>query len=185
LFDGVPAPLIYVSSNQINAVVPYAVAGQSATEVQVERGGAWSNMETLDVAEASPGVFTLTQAGVGQSAALNVESDGSLTLNSPSNPANRGGVVVLYATGEGETAPALADGQIVNGPLPEPALPVTVTIGGVPAQVLYSGAAPGFVAGLLQLNVVVPNLGATGDAVPVVVNVGDQPSQDGPTIAVE
>jgi uncharacterized protein (TIGR03437 family) len=184
LFDAVPAALVYVSSSQINAVVPYSVAGQPTTLVQVEHGGAWSNIVTLDVAEASPGVFTLTQTGAGQAAALNVEADGSLTVNGAGNPVARGGVVVLYATGEGVTDPAGTDGEIVNGEPPLPVLPVTVTIGGVPAVVLYSGAVPGFVTGLLQVNAVVSEQVVPGVAVPVVITVGDQPSQDGPTIAV-
>jgi uncharacterized protein (TIGR03437 family) len=115
LFDGVAAPLIYVSASQINAIVPYSVAGQTTTEVQVESAGAWSNMVTLDVAEASPGIFTVTQAGSGQAAALNVEADGSLTVNNAANAVGRGGVVVLYATGEGQTSPAGVDGEIVDG----------------------------------------------------------------------
>ena len=186
LFDGVPAPLIHVSANQINAIVPYAVAGQASTQVQVERGGAWSNIVTFDVAEASPGIFTLNQTGGGQAAALNVEADGSLTVNGPGNPVARGGMVVLYATGEGQTDPPGSDGQIVSGAaVPMPLLPVTATIGGVPAQVVYSGPAPGSVAGLLQINAVTSEQVAPGPAVPVVITVGDQPSQSGPTIAVE
>ena len=185
LFDGVPAPLIHVSANQINAVVPYSVAGQASTLVQVERGGAWSNIVTFDVAEASPGIFTLDQTGAGQAAALNVEADGSLTLNGPGNPVARGGVVVLYATGEGQTDPPGSDGQIVSGAVPVPQLPVTTTIDGVPAQVVYSGSVPGSVAGLLQINAVVSEQVAPGAAVPVVITVGDQPSQSDPTIAVD
>ena len=185
LFDGVAAPLIYVSANQINAIVPYSVAGQASTQVQVETTGAWSNIVTLDVAAVSPGVFTVTQSGAGQAAALNVEADGSLTVNNAANAVARGGVVVLYATGEGQTSPAGVDGEIVGDAPGQPVLPVTVSIGGIPAQVLYSGSAPGFVAGLLQVNAVVPAGVAPGSAVDVFVTVGSEQSQAGATIAVE
>ena len=62
-------------------------------------------------------------------------------------------------------------------------LPVSVSIAGHDAQVLYAGAAPGLVAGLMQINVVVPD-GVTGDALPIVVMVGRKASAAGVTIAV-
>ena len=106
-------------------------------------------------------------------------------MNNAANAVGRGGVVVLYATGEGQTSPAGVDGEIVDGVPGQPVLPVTVSIGGVPAQVVYSGSAPGFVAGLLQVNAVVPQGVTPGSAVSVVMTVGTQQSQAGATIAVE
>ncbi len=68
---------------------------------------------------------------------------------------------------------------------PAPVLPVSVTIDGLPAQVLYAGAAPGLVAGVLQINVVVPAdaYGATYDQ--VVVTVGDYVSPSAVTLTVQ
>jgi uncharacterized protein (TIGR03437 family) len=96
---------------------------------------------------------------------------------------------MIYATGEGLVTPAVADGSVTPGaePFPRPLLQVTVTIGGKQAQVAYAGAAPGFVAGVLQLNVRVPDdLAVSGvTVVPVVVTVGAASSQPNVTLAVQ
>jgi uncharacterized protein (TIGR03437 family) len=57
-FDGVPAPFIYTVENQLSAVVPYAVAGESSTQVQVEYRGTRSAPATLQLALSSPAIFT-------------------------------------------------------------------------------------------------------------------------------
>jgi uncharacterized protein (TIGR03437 family) len=102
-----------------------------------------------------------------------LNEDGS--LNSEENPATAGSVVVLYGTGEGQTDPLGVDGKPAVAPLPRPVLPVRVTIGGQDAEILYAGGAPGFTAGLLQLNVRIP-AGATG-TVNVVLYVGEEASR--------
>jgi len=90
----------------------------------------------------------------------------------------------MFATGEGQTSPPGVDGKLASGTLPQPVLPVVVTIGGQVAQVQYAGGAPGEVAGIMQLNVEIPTGIQTGDAVPVVLEVGGVPSQTGVTLAV-
>jgi len=184
LFDGVPAPLVYVSQNQNSVIVPYAVAGKSTTQVQVEYKGLKSKPVTLRVVSAAPGIFTLNSSGKGQGAVLNE----NMTINSGSNPALRGSIVVLYATGEGQTSPPGVDGKVASSVFPKPLLPVSVQIGGVPAEVLYAGAAPGLVAGVLQINVRVPlNEYLTinpDNTVWVGFTVGNASSQPGVTIAV-
>jgi uncharacterized protein (TIGR03437 family) len=90
----------------------------------------------------------------------------------------------LYATGEGQTTPAGIDGLLANGPTyPKPSLPVSVTIGGIAADVLYAGAAPTFVAGVMQMNVRVPAGLASGPQ-PVQLTVGNASSQQLITVAV-
>ena len=185
LFDGVPGAVIFASANQVNVVAPYSLAGKTSTQIQVERAGGWSNTLTVDVAPSGPGIFTLTQTGVGQAAALNFGLDGLLTLNGPGNRARRGGIVVIFATGEGLLAPPPEDGEIVGDELPRVQLPVSLTIGGVQAVVTYAGGAPGFVAGFVQINAVVPAGIAAGAAVPVVLSVGGVASPAGATIAVQ
>jgi uncharacterized protein (TIGR03437 family) len=184
LFDGVPAPLIYVWQNQNSAVVPYAVAGKLTTQAQVEYKGLKSEPVTLRVIPAIPGIFTLDSSGKGQAAALNEDA----TINSAANPARRGSIVVLYATGEGQTSPPGIDGKVASNVLPRPLLPVSVQLGGVPAEVLYAGAAPGLVAGVLQINVRVPLNGYftinPDNTVWVAFTVGNASSQPGVTIAV-
>jgi uncharacterized protein (TIGR03437 family) len=69
--------------------------------------------------------------------------------------------------------------------LKSPILPVTATIGGVPAQVPYAGTAPGIVSGIMQVNVLIPAGAPSGSAVPVVVSVGTASSQPGVTLAIQ
>jgi len=106
-------------------------------------------------------------------------------VNSSANPAAAGSVVVIYATGEGQTMPAGIDGKFAAGPgYPAPELPVSVTIGGLPADVLYAGAAPTLVAGVMQVNARVPAGVTSGDNA-VTVTVGTASSQPGITLAVK
>jgi len=129
-------------------------------------------------AAVAPGLFTADGSGHGQAASVN--QDG--TQNSTAFPAAAGQVLSLYGTGEGQTTPAGVDGKVGVAPLPQPIAPVMVTIGGVAAEVRYAGGAPAQVAGVLQLNVVVPK-GVSG-TVPVVLTVAGVPSQAGVTVAV-
>jgi uncharacterized protein (TIGR03437 family) len=69
-------------------------------------------------------------------------------------------------------------------PFPAPVLPVQVTVGGVPATVLYAGAAPGEVEGLMQIDVQIPSGIAAGSQVPVVLQVGSAVSAAGVWIAI-
>jgi uncharacterized protein (TIGR03437 family) len=180
LFDGQAAPLIYVSANQVSAVVPYALAGKPTTQLQIEYNGNQSTPAVLQVAGAAPGLFTADSSGKGQGAILNQDT----SLNSPKTPATRGSIVVLYATGEGQTTPPGVDGKIAQSTLPKPNLSVSARIGGIDAEVLYAGAAPGLAAGVLQANLRIPMDVAVGDAVPIVLVVGGIASQPGVTLAV-
>ena len=182
LFDGVPAPLLYVSGDQINTVVPYGVAGRASTQVQVEYLGALSKALTVPIATASPGVFTADASGTGQGAILNQD----LGINSAANPAAPGSIVMIYATGEGQVNPRPADGSITGTDvLPKPVNNVTVSIGGTQAEVLYAGEAPDLVAGVMQVNARIPMGIATGPAVPVMLAVGGIKSHTDVTLAVQ
>lgn len=181
LINNKPCPLLYVSSTQVNAIVPYATT-EIAT-IKVMNNGVSSNTLTIPVALASPGLFTVSENGKGQGSILN--EDG--TVNSSSNPAAKGSVIVLYGEGAGETTPPGLDGattSIVAPLLPQPLLPVTVQIGGEDAQVNYAGAAVSFVAGVLQVNVQIPQDAPSGN-LPVVLQVGNASSQPGVTVAIE
>jgi len=156
LFDGVPAPVLYAQAYQVNAIVPFAVTPGVTVRVQVEYNGTQSTATAVDVTKASPAIFTLDHPSPrgGKAAALN--QDG--TINSPANPASVGSIVTIYATGAGSMLPAVPDGQIVTTANAKPALPVTVNFYGTSAEVLYAGSAPGIVAGVLQINVRVPDV---------------------------
>jgi uncharacterized protein (TIGR03437 family) len=165
-FNGIAAPILYASSTQVAAVVPYAING-TAAQVTVAYQGETSDPFPVSVASSAPGIFTANQTGAGQAAAVNFDG----TINSPTNPANVGAYVSLYATGEGQTSPAGVDGQVSLGQT-HPVLPVTATVGGLPAVVQYAGGAPGQVAGLMQVNVQIPSAVQAGGYVPVVLKVG-------------
>ena len=181
LFDGSPAPLIFTSANQVAAVVPYATAGKPATQVQVEYLGQRSAAAAFPVAATSPGIFKLGDAGGGVGIWV-VNQDGS--LNSPANPAKAGDIVVFYATGAGQTNPPGVDGSIAAAPFPMPVQNVSVTIGGVQVSPLYAGAAPFEIAGLLQVNAMIPSGVAPSDAAPLVLTIGNAASQAGCTLAI-
>lgn len=180
LFDGVPAPLIFVEAGQINCVAPYSTAGKTTTEIEIEFQGGRSTRLTVPVAESAPAIFTMDASGAGQGAILN--QDGS--LNSSARPAAKGSIVVLFATGEGQTDPPGTDGKLAQVPAPKPRLPVAASIGGLPAEVLYAGGAPGLVAGVFQVNVRVPEGAPSGPAVPILLTVGGASGQPGVTLAV-
>ena len=135
-------------------------------------------MAAADV--SAPGLFTANSSGSGEVAAAN--QDGS--LNSQSNAAARGSVVTFYGTGAGQLSPAGIDGVLVGAPLPALTQPVSIRIGGKPAQVLYAGPAPGEVSGVLQIDAVVPLDAPSGDAVSVYLVIGNNSSPQGATLAV-
>jgi uncharacterized protein (TIGR03437 family) len=178
LFGGSAAPLFYVQGSQITAQAPYEIGGQSTVDLEVFFQGQSRGKVTVPVAASAPAIFTVS-AGTGLAIALNESG----TLNSAVEPAARGSIVTLYATGDGVEDPAAVDGKPAAGPLPKPALPVTLTMGGYPADILFAGAAPEF-AGLLQISARVPSGFASTGTVPVVLRIGAASSQTGVTLAV-
>jgi uncharacterized protein (TIGR03437 family) len=181
-FDNLPAPLLYISATQINAVVPYSIAGRATTQLVVTYQNTVSASIVLNVAASAPGIVDV--ANTTQGAILN--QDG--TLNTPNNAAAKGSSIVFFATGEGQTTPPGVDGMIIPAvlsALKHPVLPVSVTIGGQPADIQYAGSLPGFVSGAMQVNVVVPAGAPSGPAVPVVLTVGGNSSQGIATVALQ
>ncbi|HSU69720.1 MAG TPA: hypothetical protein VLJ39_22740, partial [Tepidisphaeraceae bacterium] len=182
LFDGQPAPLLYASSGQLAAVVPYSVDGKLGTQVQVKNGTNTSDLVAMPVSPVAPSIFSADYTGSGQGAILN--QDG-VTVNSVASPAAKGSIVSIYATGEGQTNPGGVDGQLAtDATLPKPKLPVQVWINGKSADVLYSGTAPGQVAGLFEVNAKIPDDTSAGE-VSLQVQVGNAFSQPGITVVVK
>jgi uncharacterized protein (TIGR03437 family) len=180
LIDGLASPMVYAQARQVSAIVPFGVAGKSRADLYVEYEGYRTNIVSLPVTTAAPGLFTLNATGRGPGAVLHPD----YSVNSATNPAPRGSVIILYGTGAGQTNPAGSDGKLAGEPLPRPVLPVTVRIGGLAAEVLYAGSAPGLVEGVLQVNARVPAGVTPGSAVPVQISVGSFSSQEGVTVAV-
>jgi uncharacterized protein (TIGR03437 family) len=161
LFDGQSATLFYTSATQINALAPASLSANSTTKISIVVDGAPIQSVSMPVVAAAPGIFTVAD-GTGQAAANN--QDGS--LNSASNPASRGTVVSLFATGQGSSA-----GN------------VTVMIAGYNAPLLYAGPAPGF-PGLMQINAQIPSGFLPPGIQSVLLSVGAAVSQAGVTIAI-
>jgi len=180
-FNDIPAPVFYTSGVVTSVIVPYGVAGSANASVVLKTGGQTTAAFSVPVVASVPAVFTLNSSGSGQAVAFN--QDGS--LNGASSAATKGSVVVLFATGEGVTNPPSDDGEVTTSDfLREPIAPVSLTIGGQNAQVLYAGSAPGSVAGLMEVEAVVPNGAATGSD-PVLLTVGTASSQTNVTINVK
>jgi uncharacterized protein (TIGR03437 family) len=173
LFDGVPAPMLYAADGQINAVVPYGIK-TPLTRMTVQSGALSVGPIPMPVVAAVPAIFSYDGSGSGQAVALNSDS----TYNPVATPAVRGTYITFYACGAGLMSTS-SDGAVtpLTSPWPAPQQPATVTIRGVDAQVLYAGAAPGYVSGLLQINVVVPTGIDFGDHLPLRLNIGNYSSQ--------
>jgi len=157
--DGSTVDPIYASAKQLNVIVPSGTPSAGTATLQVSiLGGSPTATWQIPLAPSAPAIFTLSGSGVGPGAIVN--QDG--TINSPSNPAPRGTAIEIYATGI--------------------AAPATVTIGGVNAQVLYTGNE---VQGLVQINAMIPQSLTPGTALPVVLTIGGATSQAGVTVAVQ
>jgi uncharacterized protein (TIGR03437 family) len=164
--NGKAAPVLYVTSNQVNFQVPWETAlGTANVTVMVD--GRTSNSVSVPVVIAAPELFVSGGQAIVQNAG------GS--LNSPSNPAKVGSTVTAYSTGSGPVSPAVADGAAA--PQSPPAMvtdSVSATIGTDTAHVSFAGLAPGFV-GLLQLNIEIPSGLATG-SYPLTVTIAGEAS---------
>jgi uncharacterized protein (TIGR03437 family) len=161
LFDGVPAPVLYAQSRQVNAIAPAELNG--TVHVTVTYNNQPFGPAVAKATSVIPGIFRLQIGQSAQAAAIN--QDG--TLNGPTNPAARGSVVTVWGTGYGETNPPCSPGGL-NIPRAEPLSPglsALITVGlpdplspfgpqTVPAQ--YAGSAPTLLCGVVQINFQVP-----------------------------
>jgi uncharacterized protein (TIGR03437 family) len=182
-FSGYPAPILFANSTQINAIVPYELAGAASASIEAQFGSARSNSVIVPVVASAPAIFSADASGQGPGAI----QDLSYHLVTASNPVSGGSYIQIFATGQGQTSPGGVDGLIepLTLPLPVPLLPVEVTVGGVVANLQYVGAAPGLVAGALQVNVEVPDGLPSGPAALVVSFGGVDFSQPGITVAIK
>ncbi len=177
-FDGLPAPLFYVGPNQITVQAPFGLQGRRSTHLSLVDFQQRVHDVTLPVTATAPGLFLH-----GSDPSLTVAVDGLGRVITRENPARPGDVLVFYAAGDGVRSPAVADGLPAVAPLPQPDAPISLTIGGSPIPLLYSGAAPGFV-GLLQINAQLPEDLPGGD-LPVTLLAGAQASPPGATLPVD
>lgn len=189
-FNDIAAPLLFVSPGQINAQLPWNVLSSGSSgnaTVVVRRGNSASAAQQIQVAQTSPALFTFPVGGTGLAIAIN--ANGSLAgaagaiQGVATEPAAIGTTIVVLGTGFGAVDVPAANGQNSLDQLRQTTVTPTVTIGGVNAQVLFSGLSPEFV-GVNQLNVVVPNGVTPGSNVPIRVSFGGVSSAPGAYIAV-
>ncbi len=163
LINGVAAPILYASENQINAVVPFTAMmntssnlGTATFEVQNPAIAADLSASTIWIVSSVPGIFESGGAGL----ILNQDA----TQNSPTNPAKQGSIISLFVTGVGPMTPAPVDGTFATT-ASTPVLPIQVFLGTgfetpyTPVgknSIMYAGDAPGEIAGLQQINVKLP-----------------------------
>jgi uncharacterized protein (TIGR03437 family) len=182
--NGVNGPMIYASSTQVSAIVPYEETVGGVADVVITFGGQTFTASAVPIIAAAPGFFTFNASGSGPVAAINQNG----TVNSPTSPAPLGSIVAFYLTGEGPTTPTGVDGKPATAPYPIPVVSPVATIAGQPSLVTYAGGAPGLVAGLEQVNIQIPTSLAqniTGPvAVPVLIYVGFAPTQTNVTVYV-
>jgi uncharacterized protein (TIGR03437 family) len=187
MINGVAAPLKFVSNGQINAQAPWElVPGQAM--VVVTRSGNPSPPAMAQVSLFSPALFGFN---LGTAQAIAINTDGSITASPGaitgimSHPATAGDTVTFYASGLGPLDnPPPPDGTGSLDQLRHTTTPLTVMLGGLQAQVTFSGLSPQFV-GVYQVNLVVPSGVTAGGAVPVILNIGGVSSVDMLTIAVQ
>jgi uncharacterized protein (TIGR03437 family) len=179
-FNGIAAPIIYTSPNQVSAVVPFGVTGTSM-QVSARYLGQAAPTKTFPAATAAPAFFTVDYSGKGQAIAF----DRNQQLNNSANPTLRGTQLTLLATGLGQTAPVGIDGLLGAAPLPVSAATPTVTIGGQPAAVISATGVAGQVAGMMQITVTIPSGIPPGAAVPVTLQVSGISAPAGVTVALQ
>jgi trimeric autotransporter adhesin len=187
-FNGIAAPLLYLSPGQINAIVPFALAGQTSAQVQVQRFDKVSASFSLPLQDISPGIFTATQTGTGQAAILQQGPDGQFTYNSAENPVPKGAAVSIFATGAGVWTPLSEYDVFLQGRY-FTTRPVSVMIGGQAARVLYAGtggtsSGPGLWS-MLQVNAIVPDAVGSGPQSVVLKVGGNDNSQQKVTVHVQ
>lgn len=178
LFNGIPGPIFFTNSGQINVQVPYEVAGAASVTIQIIVDGVPRNSVVVPLGSSAPGIYALA-GGTGQIVAFN--QDG--TLNGEDNPARIGEVIVFFASGEGQTNPAGRTGKLAQAPFPAPTQLVVVEIGGQEGRIAFAAGAPGF-AGLMQVNVFILAGSATGGQVSIILRIGPNASPVGTTVAI-
>jgi len=190
-FNDKPAPVLFVSANQINAQLPWDVASftpsgtTQVVTVVVTRGGLPSGPMNVILQQYSPGVFAFSNRyanAVNATDSTVAQPEGSIP-GLITRPVSVGEAIVIYANGLGPIDTPVPTGDLGAVPIIRTTMTPTVLIGGVEAQVLFSGLAPQFV-GVNQLNVVVPVNSPVGDAVPLQISTGGITTSDAITIAV-
>jgi uncharacterized protein (TIGR03437 family) len=176
LIAGRPLPLLSVSEDRIDGILPYDIPVNTRHQLIVQRGTSTTLPEPITVAPAGPAIFTKDGTGRGQGMIYAVSADGNQTLADTASPVKAGEQILIECTGLGAVdRPSPAGTAAPETPAAQTVNAVTVTIGGVAARVTFAGLAPGS-TGRYQIKAVAPAGVAVGDAVPVQVTVAGQAS---------
>ena len=179
LFNGIQAPVLYAGASQVNTIVPFGLDPNAAATLDVRSPDSSLAGDSFPLAAVSPAIFTQASSGVGAGVILNQD----YSVNSFSNPARPGSIIILYGTGFGSLVTPVPDGQAADEAV-STATPVTATISGFPADVLYAGAAPGLIAGVVQINVAVPGHIPANPAAPMSLTIGSVTTAPGVTVSI-
>jgi len=174
-FDTFAAPILAIQTNQVTVIVPYEIAGQASTLIQVKRKSVFSNPVQIQVAPSAPGIFTVTVPA--QNVGVILNADG--TPNSADNPAPVNSPITIYYTGEGQTDPPSVTNTLnpTTQPYPAPLAVLTATMGGATFAAIPSyGPVPGMIAGVSTATITVPPLLGPG-AQPLYITSGTAQSQ--------
>jgi uncharacterized protein (TIGR03437 family) len=190
-FNGISAPLLFVSAGQINAQLPWELLNPDATSgtanIVVTNGSSSSAPVTVQLTQIAPGIYSIP-SGAGYAVAVN-NADSSLAAPVGaipgvfSHPANVGDAIILYANGLGPLTVPDADGAASNDMLRYTATVPTLLLGGVQANVFFAGLAPQF-PGVNQVNFFVPQVPA-GNSIPLQLQAGGITSTDQVVMAVD
>jgi uncharacterized protein (TIGR03437 family) len=186
----VNAPLVFVAGTQVNAQIPWGLVPAGATQnvsATVNVNNVTSAPSQFTVGPFSPGIFA---TGPPDFRAIAQNLDGTLAQPAGSiaglttHAVKIGDAIIIYATGLGAVDNPPSDGGIPPaGTLANTLTKPIVTVGGIQAQVLFSGLQPQFV-GVNQVNIIIPPNAPTGDAVPLQFQIGGITSPNNITIAV-
>ena len=154
--NGLDAPIQYVSPGQLNIQVPYE-AGAGPAVLGVNANGQIAGFQ-FQIAPSAPGIFA--------------DANNDLI---PQSTVKAGGTATLYFTGDGDVTPAQITGTTPSPltsvtSLPKSRLPVSITVGGVPAFIQFY-ALPSGLVGVSQVTFTIPGSVKPG-VQPVVVTVG-------------
>jgi uncharacterized protein (TIGR03437 family) len=190
----VPAPLLFVSDRQINFQVPWELSSSAPGFLRavVEVGGVAGEPVQVPVAGNTPSIFAFEFERPAKGVVLNLDNTAAQETGAipgyPTRPAQRGGVIVIYANGLGPVDPPGTTGGLGLDEQGRVILRRTretpvVRVGGIPANVSFSGLSPNFI-GLYQVNATLAPDTPLGDAVPIVIEIGGTQSPPDITIAV-
>jgi len=188
--NGIAAPVQFVSAGQINIQMPWEAplsdSKSGPAQVVVTRDdGVAAAAAGVTIAASAPAIFNIG----GQAIAINPDSSLAAPAAAipglstrPAKIGDPGGLVIL-ATGMGAVDQPIVDGANSADMTRNSLVAPTVLIGGVAAQVTFSGLSPQFV-GINQINVMLPAGTPTGSAVPLQIQVNGNVTSNTVFIAV-